>query len=384
MNTGMANASLPIYLDHNASTPILPEVLDAMLPYLRDRYGNPSSTHHYGRVTSQAIELARRQVAALIECEPGELYFTSGGTEANNLAIRGAAAARPDRRRIVTSVIEHPATLEPCTFLERNGYSVYQASVDEVGRVRPDDVTAALSTEVLLLTIMHANSETGTLQAIHELSGAAHKHGALIHSDAAQSVGKVPVSVRRDQVDLMSIAGHKLYAPKGIGALYVRAGTQLEPLVRGAGHEKGLRPGTENVAFIAGLGKACEIALKDMDKEGKRVQQLSDRLWRLLADAIPGMELNGDPENRLPNTLNVRFPAVSGNELLKACPTVAASTGSACHANGDSASSVITAMGIPESKAIGSVRLSLGRQNTPEQITLAATALITAWQQVKN
>jgi cysteine desulfurase len=380
----MANASLPIYLDHNASTPILPEVLDVMLPYLRDRYGNPSSTHHYGRVTKRAVELARQQVAALIECEPDELYFTSGGTEANNLAIRGAAAARPGRRCIVTSVIEHPATLEPCAFLERNGYSVYHAPVDDLGRVMPVDVTAALSTEVLLLTIMHANSETGTLQAIDEMSGAAREFGALIHSDAAQSVGKVPVSVRREQVDLMSIAGHKLYAPKGVGALYIRTGTQLEPLVRGAGHEKGLRPGTENVAFIAGLGKACEIAMKDMHEEGQRIQRLRDQLWTLLAKSIPDMKLNGDPENRLPNTLNVRFPAVSGNDLLTACPTVAASTGSACHANGESASAVITAMGIPEFEAIGSVRLSLGRQNTPEQISQAATALITAWQQVKN
>jgi len=380
----MANASLPIYLDHNASTPILPEVLDAMLPYLRDRYGNPSSAHHYGRVSRQAVELARQQVATLIECEPDELYFTSGGTEANNLAIRGAAAARPDRRCIVTSVIEHPATLEPCAFLQRNGYRVYHAPVDTLGRVSPVDVTAALSTEVLLLTIMHANSETGTLQPIDELSGAAREFGALIHSDAAQSVGKVPVSVRREQVDLMSIVGHKLYAPKGIGALYVRAGTKLEPLVRGASHEKGLRPGTENVAFIAGLGKACEIAMKDMDEEGQRIRRLRNQLWTLLAESIPDMKLNGDPENRLPNTLNVRFPAVSGNDLLTACPSVAASTGSACHANGESASAVITAMGIPESEAIGSVRLSLGRQNTPEQITQAATALITAWQQVKN
>ena len=379
----MANVSLPIYLDHNASTPILPEVLDAMLPYLRDRYGNPSSTHHYGRVTRQAVELARQQVAALIDCEPEELYFCSGGTEANNIAIRGAAAARPDRRRIITSVIDHPATLEPCAFLERNGYSVYRAPVDGLGRVRADDVTAALSTEMLLLTIMHANSETGTLQPIQELSEAAHRYGALIHSDAAQSAGKVPVSVRREQVDLMSIAGHKLYAPKGIGALYVRAETQLEPLVRGAGHEKGLRPGTENVAFIAGLGKACEIALKDIDDESRRIQRLRDQLWRLLAESIPDMKLNGDPENRLPNTLNVRFPVVSGNELLEACPTVAASTGSACHASGESASAVITAMGVPESEAIGSVRLSLGRQNTPEQITQAAKALITTWQKLK-
>ena len=379
----MANVSLPIYLDHNASTPILPEVLDAMLPYLRDRYGNPSSTHHYGRVTRQAVELARQQVAALIDCEPEELYFCSGGTEANNIAIRGAAAARPDRRRIITSVIDHPATLEPCAFLERNGYSVYRAPVDGLGRVRADDVTAALSTEMLLLTIMHANSETGTLQPIQELSEAAHRYGALIHSDAAQAAGKVPVSVRREQVDLMSIAGHKLYAPKGIGALYVRAETQLEPLVRGAGHEKGLRPGTENVAFIAGLGKACEIALKDIDDESRRIQRLRDQLWRLLAESIPDMKLNGDPENRLPNTLNVRFPVVSGNELLEACPTVAASTGSACHASGDSASAVITAMGVPESEAIGSVRLSLGRQNTPEQITQAAKALITTWQKLK-
>ena len=380
----MADSLLPIYLDHNASTPVLPEVLETMLPYLRDRFGNPSSTHHFGRLTRQAVEHAREQVAALIDCDPAELYFTSGGTEANNLAIRGIAAANPARKHIIASVIEHPATLEPCAYLERKAYSVSHATVDSKGRVAPAAIHEALSDDSLLVTIAHANSETGTLQPIGELSDLAHRHGALMHSDAAQSVGKVPVSVRQEQVDLLSIAGHKLYAPKGVGALYVRTGTAIEPVVRGAGHEKGLRPGTENVAFIAGLGKACAIALEDLDEESKRIQRLRDRFWNHLAEAIPGIEQNGDTENRLPNTLNVRFPGVSGNALLEATPSIAASTGSACHSAGESASSVITAMGIPEEIALGSVRLSLGRCNTQDEIDQAATALITSWKKLTS
>lgn len=376
----MADSSLPIYLDHNASTAVLPEVLDAMLPWLQGQFGNPSSSHAYGLLNRKAIELAREQVGALIGCEPRELFFTSGGTEANNLAIRGIAAANPVRRRIITSLIEHPATLEPCAFLESNGYHVYRAPVDDKGRVIADAVSAACTEKVLLITVMHSNSETGTLQPIRELSDLAHECGALIHSDAAQSVGKVPVSVKQSEIDLLSIAGHKLYAPKGVGAIFVRSGTAIEPLVRGAGHENGLRPGTENVAFIVGLGQACAIALRDMETEYMRVQSLRDRLWDQLCEAIPNIELNGDLLDRLPNTLNIRFPDVSGNRLLEACPEVAASTGSACHSTGESASSVITAMGISEHEALGSVRLSLGRLTTQLEIDEASTALISAWR----
>ena len=378
----MKQSRLPIYLDHNAGTPVLPEVVDAMLPYLREHFGNPSSNHIYGRTMHDAVERAREQVADLIECRPGEVYFTSGGTEANNLAIRGVAAAIPARRHILTSVIEHPATAGPGAWLEQQGYRVSRVQVDSAGRVLPECVQECLGQETALVTIMHANSETGTLQPIAEIAGLAHAAGALMHTDAAQSCGKIRVSTRHEKVDLLSIAGHKLYAPQGVGALFVRAGTPIKPLLIGAGHEHGLRPGTENVASIVGLGQACEIARCSLVEESERLSRLRDHLWSLLREAIPGIALNGYPAERLPNTLNVRFPGVAGNTLLAACPAIAASTGSACHASGDSASEVILAMGIPESEAIGSVRLSLGRFNTRQEIDLAATELIKAWKKL--
>jgi cysteine desulfurase len=370
---------LPVYFDHNASTPVLPEVVDAMLPYLREHFGNPSSTHVYGKTLREAVERARVQVARLIECTPEEVFFTSGGTEANNLAIRGLAAANPERRHILTSAIEHPATAGPCAWLEQHGYTVFRAPVDETGRVVPERVRERLGQETALVTIVHANSETGMLQPITEIADMAHAAGSLIHIDAAQSCGKINVSTVREKVDLLSIAGHKLYAPKGVGALFVRGGTLIKPLVIGADHERGLRPGTENVASIVGFGQACEIARCSLVEEGERVSRLRDRQWSLLREAIPGVAMNGCPTNRLPNTLSVRFPGVSGNDLLASCPGIAASTGSACHEGGDSASEVILAMGIQEAEAIGTVRFSLGRQNTHEEIELAAAELIQAW-----
>jgi cysteine desulfurase len=375
--------SRPVYLDHNASTPVLPEVLEAMLPYLSQHYGNPSSTHVYGRVMRQAVERAREQVAALIDCDSGEICFTSGGTEANNLAIRGVAAANPGRRHIVTSVVEHPATSGPCACLEAAAYRVDRVAVDHTGAVKIPDISAAIGNGTLLVTVMHANSETGTLQAIGEISGLAHATGALMHTDAAQSVGKVPVSVRREEVDLLSVAGHKLYAPPGVGALFVRSGTPIEPLLLGAGHEHGLRPGTENVAAIAGLGQACAIAQRNLAEEALRIAALRDHLWGRLQQQIPALALNGHPVNRLPNTLNVRFPGVSGNALLAECPAVAASTGSACHAGKNSASAVILAMGVPPEQAAGSVRLTLGRGNNRGEIDQAADALIRAWRKLQ-
>ncbi len=381
-NKPVQHSRLPIYLDHNASTPVLPEVVDAMLPYLREHFGNPSSTHVFGRTMLHAVERAREQVAGLIECSPGEVYFTSGGTEANNLAIRGVAAAIPARRHILTCLIEHPATAGPGAWLEQQGYRVSRVKVDGAGRVLAESVQECLGQETALVTIMHANSETGTLQPIAEIAELAHSAGALMHTDAAQSCGKVRVSTRHEKVDLLSIAGHTLYAPQGVGALFVRAGTAIKPLLIGAGHELGLRPGTENVASIVGLGQACEVARQSLVEEGERLSRLRDRLWNLLREAIPGIALNGYPAERLPNTLNVRFPGVAGNTLLAACPGIAASTGSACHELGDRASEVILAMGIAESEAIGSVRLSLGRRNTREEIDLAATELIKAWHRL--
>ena len=376
----MTDSSRPIYLDHNASTPLLPEVLEAMLPYLGEHFGNPSSPHIYGRLMHQAVERAREQVAALIDCAPGEIFFTSGGTEANNLAIRGVAAANHGRRQIVTSVIEHPATSGPCNFLEKQGYRIDRVPVDETGRVDVQSIREATGRETLLITVIHANSETGTLQAIREISKIAHASGALVHTDAAQSLGKVAVSVKCEEVDLLSVAGHKLYAPQGVGALYVRSGTAIDPVIIGAGHEQGLRPGTENVASIVGLGKACVVARRDLAEESARIKGLRDHLWGRLTDQISGLALNGHPVNRLPNTLNVRFPGVSGNTLLDACTAIAASTGSACHEAGSAASAVILAMGVCEEEARGSVRLTLGRSNSRDDIDRAADELIQAWR----
>jgi len=325
-----------------------------------------------------------RQVAALIDCTPGEVFFTSGGTEANNLAIRGIAAANPGRRQIVTSVIEHPATSGPCNFLEKQGYRIDRVPVDETGRVDVQAIREATGRETLLITVMHANSETGTLQAIREISKIAHASGALVHTDAAQSLGKVDVSVQHENVDLLSVAGHKLYAPQGVGALFVRSGTAIDPVIIGAGHEQGLRPGTENVASIVGLGKACVVARRDLSEESARIKGLRDHLWGRLADHIPGLTLNGHPVNRLPNTLNVRFPGISGNTLLDACTAIAASTGSACHEAGASASAIILAMGVSEEEAMGSVRLTLGRANSRDDIDCAANELIKAWQRLSG
>lgn len=368
----------PIYLDYNATTPLLPEVVDVMLPYLREHFGNPSSAHVYGRRARAAIEQARGQVAMLLGCDPEEIIFTSGGTEANNLAIRGITA-RSARRRIVTSRIEHPATARPVGWLERQGWDVVRIGVDTSGRAQLPELEAAITPATALVTIMHSNNETGVLQPIEEAVRHARRVGAYVHTDAAQSVGKVAIEVRELDVDLLSVAGHKLYAPKGIGALYVRRGLMLEPLVLGAGHERGLRPGTENVAAIVGLGAASAIARRDLDVEAARVRELRDRLWARLAQAIPDVALNGHPQQRLPNTLNVRFPHVSGTEILSAAPEVAASTGSACHEGHETASAVLLAMGIPASEALGSLRLTLGRSTTADDVDRAAAALIRAW-----
>jgi cysteine desulfurase len=373
----------PIYLDHNATTPLLPEVVDAMLPFLRDHFGNPSSAHVYGARAKAAVTEARHRVAALLGCDDDEVVFTSGGTEANNLAIRGVCEARGERCHIVTSAIEHPATEKPLTWLERHGSRVTRVGVDGEGRVRLDEATRAIGPETALVTVMHSNNETGVLQSITEIAALARGHGATVHTDAAQSVGKVQVRVRELDVDLLSIAGHKLYAPKGVGALYVKRGTAIAPFALGAGHERGLRPGTENVASIVGLGVACEIAMRDLESDSARVRSLRDELFARLSADIVGLALNGHRELRLPNTLNVRFPRVSGNALLGAAPEIAASTGSACHEGHESASAVILAMGIAPDEAVGSVRLTLGRGTTRDHIDRAATALVRAWHSVR-
>jgi len=371
----------PIYLDHNATTPLLPEVVEAMLPYLREHFGNPSSGHVYGIRARSAVARAREQVAASLGCDAEEIIFTSGGTEANNLAIRGVLES-VDRRRVVTTRIEHPATARLCAWLEGHGHGVTRLGVDGDGRARLDEAREAIGRDTALVTVMHSNNETGVLQPVAELARLAHGAGARVHTDAAQSVGKVPVRVRELDVDLLSVAGHKLYAPKGVGALYVKRGTPLAPLVLGASHEHGLRPGTENVASIVGLGVACEVVTRDLAATAARLKALRDLLWERLASGVPGLVRNGHRELRLPNTLNVRFPRASGTAILEGAPEVAASTGSACHEGHESASAVLLAMGIKPGEAVGSIRLTLGRGTTEEQVRRAAEALVRAWRRL--
>ncbi|WP_223632057.1 cysteine desulfurase family protein [Corallococcus sp. EGB] len=369
----------PIYLDHNATTPLLPEVVDAMLPYLREHFGNPSSSHAYGARARSAVARAREQVAALLGCDADEVVFTSGGTEANNLAIRGVTEAPESNRHVITTCIEHPATARPCSWLESHGRRVTRIGVDADGCARLDEAREAIHGDTALVTVIHSNNETGVLQPVSELARLAHAAGALIHTDAAQSLGKVPVRVHELDIDLLSIAGHKLYAPKGVGALYVKRGTPLAPFVLGASHERGLRPGTENVASIVGLGTACEAVGRDLDATAARMRRLRDLLGTRLANAVPGLALNGHRELRLPNTLNVRFPRASGSAVLDGAPEVAASTGSACHEGHESASAVILAMGIPPEDALGSVRLTLGRGTSEDDVLRASEALIRSW-----
>lgn len=368
----------PVYLDYNATTPVHPEVVDAMVPYLTTHFGNPSSGHVFGDRAKRAVETARAQVATLLGCDAEEVLFTSGGTEANNLAIFGVTADK--RGHVVTSTVEHPATVQPCAELARRGWEVSRLSVGLAGDVDPSKMASIIRSDTTLVTVMLANNETGTLMPIRAIGDIARAKGALVHTDAAQAVGKIPTRVRELGVDLLSVAGHKLYAPKGVGALFVRKGTPLRPVLLGAGHERGLRPGTENVASIVGLGKACEIAARDLPREADRLVALREDLWNRLQKFISGLSLNGHVSERLPNTLNVSFPGVRGSAVLAKAPGVAASTGSACHAGGEAPSSVLTAMGLDPNVALGAVRLSLGRFTTNEQVEQAASSLVAAFR----
>jgi cysteine desulfurase len=374
-----------VYLDYNATTPVDPAVVEAMLPYLREGFGNPSSAHSYGRAAHDAVEKARAEVAALLGAQPDEIVFTGGGSEASNQALNGAVFTKlrgifgrwAKGAHVITSAVEHPATLQPCAFLERLGCKVTVLRVDRYGLVDPDAVKKALERSTTMVSIMHANNEVGTLEPIREIGALARKYGALMHTDAAQSLGKIPVDVNELGVDLLSVAGHKLYAPKGVGVLYVRRGVKLEPLIHGAGHESGRRAGTENVPYIVGLGTACEIARKSLPDSSMRLKQLRDRLWdRLHATLGDKIVLNGHPELRLPNTLNVNFVDQYGAELLEKTPEVAASTGSACHAGHVTLSPVLKAMGVPSQLGRGAVRLSVGRFTTEEEVDRAAEALL--------
>ena len=372
----------PIYLDYNATTPIAREVADAMAPYLYEHFGNPSSPYAYGVATKQAVEAARAQVAGLMSSDPPEIIFTSGGTESNNYAIKGAALAGRERgHHVITSAVEHPAVVEVCRWLERQGFRITVLPVDGHGLVDPADLEATITPETLLVTVMHANNEVGTIQPIAELAAIAHHYGALMHTDAAQSLGKIRVDVEALGVDLLSVAGHKLYAPKGVGALYVRSGVTLAPLIHGAGQEGGRRPGTENVLQAVGLGRACAVAARDLDANIARFTAMRDRLHDGLTRALgdEAVRLNGHPEHRLPNTLNVSFRGVEANTLLsEIAGEVAASAGAACHAGEVNVSAVIQAMQVPVEWAMGTVRFSVGRGTTAEQIDRAVAVVAEA------
>lgn len=366
-----------IYLDYNASTPVHPDVREAMLPFLGDRYANPSSGHAPGRLMRQAVDDARERVASMLGASPGEIVFTSGGTEANNHVLKGVAYARRDRgRHMITSVVEHPAVLRPCAYLEREGYDVTYVGVDRTGMVDPQEVIEAVRPDTILISIMHANNEVGTIQPIAEIAAAAREGGVWMHTDAAQSCGKIDTDIGALGVDFLSLAGHKLYAPQGIGALYMRDGVSIEPLHHGAGHEAGRRAGTEPVAGIVALGAAAALATGSPCHA--RMQVLRDRLHDGLREALgDGVVLNGHAGVRLPNTLNIALPGRIGAEVLAAAPEICASTGAACHGSRPEPSAVLSAMGVPHDVALGAVRLSVGRFTTEEEID-AAVGMIAA------
>jgi cysteine desulfurase len=372
-----------IYLDYNATTPVAPSVREAMEPFFSRLFGNPSSSHAPGRACQEAIEDARGQVAALLGATAEEIFFTSCGTESNNLALKGVLThpdARP-RGHLVISALEHPAVVEPARYLKRFGHELTVVPCDSRGVVSPAAVERALRADTVMVSVMHANNEIGTVQPIQKIAELCHARGVLVHTDAAQSVGKIPTRVDQLGADLVSIAGHKFYAPKGIGALYVRRGTPLEPILHGAGQEGGLRSGTENVAYIAGLGQAAKLAARSIDESMGRIAGLRDRLQAALESAIgPALTVNGAAAERLPTTLSVNFPAVSASELLARIPELCASTGAACHAGSTDVSATLAAIGLPADMACGTVRLSLGWYTSEEEVDCAAGLLIAAWE----
>ena len=376
-----------IYLDYNATTPIDKEVAEAMKPYLLDFFGNPSSSHSYGTKTKMAVENARRQVAAMLNCKSSEIIFTSGGSEANNYAIKGYAFANEHRgKHIITSVIEHPAVFEVCKYLETKGFRISYIPVDEYGLIKLDELKAAICSETILVTVMHANNEIGTIQPIREISEICKSFNIVFHTDAAQSVGKCLVDVKELGIDLLSIAGHKLYAPKGIGVLFIKEGIVLEKLIHGADHEQNKRAGTENVLEIVGLGKACEIVKRDLQKNIFHLKNMRDLLHSELNSRINNIKLNGHPELRLVNTLNLSFYGIEANVLLSEMESngIAASAGAACHTDSIDVSPVLTAIKLEQSFAMGTIRFSVGRQTKEEDIHEAVRIVSEIIGRLKN
>ena len=374
-----------IYLDYNATTPIAPEVAQEMKPFLDVYFGNPSSSHKFGMEAKMAVEKARTRLANLLHCKSEEVVFTSGGSESNNYAIKGAAMShRHKGNHIITSSVEHPAVIEVCRYLEKNGFEVTYLPVDEEGLLHPQTLEKAMRRDTILVTIMHANNEVGVIQPIKRLSEIAHHHGAIFHTDAAQSVGKIETDVEELGVDLMSVAAHKFYGPKGIGALYIRSGVELEKLIHGADHERNHRAGTENILEIAGIGKAAEIALRDLDKNQKHYAQMRDLLQEKLIGGIPDIKINSNKVNRLPNTLSVSIPKVEANTLLDELEGLAASAGAACHTDNIDVSAVLEAMMVPLEYAMGTIRFSTGRSTNAKEIETAARLFIEKVKQLRG
>jgi cysteine desulfurase NifS len=367
----------PIYLDYNATTPIDLRVAEAMRPYIYDHFGNPSSSHVFGVTARKAVEKARQQVAEMLHCRIDELIFTSGGTESINYAIKGVARAyRRKGNHIITSAVEHPAVIDVSRHLEDNGCKVTVLPVDEFGLVNPEEVEEAISPQTILVSIMQANNEVGTIEPIQEITEIAHGHNVLVHTDCAQSVGKIPVHVDELGVDLLSVAGHKLYAPKGIGALYIRAGVELDKLIHGADHEMNRRAGTENVMQIVGLGEACELVTKNLPEFHEHMSKMRDRLENGLRERFPHISVNGHPEKRLPNTSSISFKGLEANTVLSELVQVAASAGAACHSDSINVSSVLEAMHVPMEYAMGTIRFSVGRYTTAGEIDRAIDEIV--------
>jgi cysteine desulfurase len=372
-----------IYLDYNATTPIAPAVQESMLPFLAEHFGNPSSNHALGRACHEAVEDARHRVARLLGAGRDEVVFTSGGTESNNLAIKGVLLryAPAAGGHLIVSAVEHPAVIEPAKYLESLGYELTIVGCDDQGTVDPGAVDAAIRPDTVLVSVMHANNEIGTVQPIRTIAEVCHARGVLLHTDAAQSTGKIPTRVRELGVDLMSVAGHKMYAPKGIGALYVRRGIPLEPVLHGAGHEGGLRAGTENVPHIVALGHAATLAEKSLAGSSDHLASLRDRLQQRLSEGVgDGLIVNAAHAQRLPNTLSVNFPHVSGGALLQRIPELCASTGAACHSGSENLSPTLAAIGLTPEISRGTVRFSVGWYTTDEEVDRAASLLLAAWE----
>ncbi|MEO0092923.1 MAG: cysteine desulfurase NifS [candidate division WOR-3 bacterium] len=366
-----------VYLDYNASSPLYPEVIEAMLPYLKEHFGNPSNLHFYGRETREAIENARDQVAELLNASPEEIFFTSGGTEANNWAIKGIAYACQDKGHIICSPIEHGSVLNTCSYLQTQGYDVTFLNVDSYGLIDPDEVKKAIKKNTILITIMHSNNEVGTIEPIKEIAKIAQEAGVYFHTDAVASAGKVKLDVKELGIDMMVISAHKIHGPKGVGALYIKNGVKIAPIIHGGHHERGMRAGTENLAGIVGFGKACAILKDTMEEDIKKMAQLRDHLEKEIFRRIPAVRLNGHPEKRLVNTTHISVAYVEGEALLMNLDLegVAVASGSACASGESEPSPVLKAMKVPPEYINSPVRFSLGRENTQEDIDYAVSVL---------